>query len=64
MRSPINRAPWALLALAAVLAAVTWTIGGPTDDIGAEQLADSIAHAERDAEERRVRQAIKEARKQ
>lgn len=57
--SPIRRAPWALIALAAVLAAVTWTIGGPTDDIGAEQLADSIERAKADAEAREVAEAYR-----
>jgi hypothetical protein len=60
--APIRRAPWALIVLAAVLAAVTWTTGGPPDDIGAEQLADAIEHAKRDAEERRLQQALREGR--
>jgi hypothetical protein len=64
MQSPITRAPWTLVALAAVVAFSTLTCGGPPDDIGHAQLVDAKQHAARDAEERRVAAALREGRKQ
>lgn len=58
--SPITRAPWVLVALAAVVVFSYLTRGGPPDDIGHEQLIDAQQHAARDAEERRVAAALRE----
>jgi hypothetical protein len=51
-----------LIALAAVLAAIFYT--APDDDVGAAQLRDAQAHAQRDAHERRVAAALREGRRQ
>jgi len=56
------------LALFAVVAFIFVLIFGGSpqlaDDIGAKQLRDAQAHAKRDAEERRIAEALREGRKQ
>jgi urease accessory protein UreF len=51
-----------LIALAAVLAAIFYP--APDDDVGAAQLRDAQAHAQRDADERRVQAALRGGRRQ
>lgn len=51
-----------LITLVAALAAIF--APAPDDEIGAQQLRDAQAHAQRDADERRLRAALREGRRQ